>query len=88
MEKEKINYKYTVIDDYNCKREIATQEEIESGRELFIKTAQNNPKSIGMRTCYACNSAHAHLMEDFIFICIECNKKYANGVDLMDYEEE
>lgn len=85
MENNK-NYKYIQTGDYECDKVEATIDEIINGRKLFTEAAEKD--SVAMRTCWECNSAHAHLMSDFIFVCIECGRYFANGIDVLDYDDE
>ncbi len=81
------NYKYTPTEHYKCEFRKATKEEIEDGRKKLKMLAKKDPSQIGMRSCYECNQAHAHLMEDFVFQCFDCGKYFVNGVDIMDYTD-
>jgi hypothetical protein len=82
------NYKYTMIDKYNCKFRKATKEEIQKARKkyrTFMKKAK--PEDICLRSCYECNQAHGHLMKDIIINCLWCGKIFVDGIDIMDYSE-
>lgn len=80
------NYKYTPNSNGGCDFRKATKEEIDAGRKKFYEAVDNNPESIGMRSCYECNQAHGHLMEDCIIRCFGCGKVFVDGVDIVDYE--
>lgn len=62
----------------------ATQEEIQSMREDSMK---GDWMAIG-RSCWECNSAHLHLIENPNINCFSCGRYYHRGVDITDYGDE
>ena len=76
---ETLNHKFKRIGEYGYESEPATIEEIQEARK---KAEQQN---MGARTCWECNKAHAHLIDDFAFYCFGCGKYFYNGIDITDY---
>ena len=78
------NHKFTPDGEGGCTSRPATKEEIEAGREEIRKAKGD----FEMRSCYECNGAHPHLMEEGRIVnCFACGRWYASGVDVMDYEK-
>ena len=79
---ETANHKFTKAGDYKFSSRPATAEEISAAREAFSDPA--------MRSCWECNSAHAHFLndttDDFSFMCLMgCGRFFHNGIDVTDY---
>lgn len=83
-----MNLRYIPGEDGNCTTRKATKEELDSARKLGKEKVVAGTYS--MRTCYACNASHAHLMkdDDFTFSCFVCGHWYVGGVDVTEEEEE
>ena len=66
------NLKYIPDGSGGCASREATKEEVQNGRKVAEKAIDDD--SFSMRSCYVCNPAHAHLMEDddFVFMCFGC----------------
>lgn len=84
MEDRTKNHRFIHNGTGECENRPATKEEIEKGRKKYD---DRQFAGVGMRSCYECNSAHAHLMEDFMFRCFSCGRLFVDGVDVMDYKE-
>jgi hypothetical protein len=66
----------------------ATQGELEKARILAQGAIAEN--DFQMRSCWQCNGSHTrflHNVKDFVFVCFECERWYANNIDVTDYAE-
>lgn len=57
-------------------------------RQALIVRAEG--RTPALRSCWECNSAHKHLKEknDILFLCIECDRYYMDGVFLTDHGDK
>jgi len=85
MEKLTKNLKFIRDGEGNCTTRPATKKEIAEGR----KKAKACKGDFEFRSCYECNSAHAHLMgDDRIINCFGCGRWFVDGTDIMDYSTQ
>ncbi len=81
-----MNLRYIPDGEGGCTMRDATEPELIAAREA----AREKMPNYAFRSCYACNDAHAHLMQDdgFLFTCFSCGKWYYGGIDISTYDDE
>jgi len=65
----------------------ASDEELENARVIARRRLDKDKADYAMRSCWNCNSAHTHFLEDlndgFLFVCFsECGRWYYQGIDI------
>ncbi len=68
----------------------ATQDELDSARA--IARLKLEKADYAMRSCWSCNPAHAHFLEDlndkFLFVCFDCGGWFYQGVEITQHDTE
>lgn len=84
------NLRYIPDSEGNCTTREARLEELVNARAIAHDKLQKDAADYAFRTCYKCNAAHAHLMQDdgFLFCCFACGHWYYGGLDISEQEEE
>lgn len=75
------NHKFSLADDGSVQSRPATQQEIDAARSSWTPA---------LRSCWNCNHAHIHFLNDPVghsFVCHTCGRFYSDGVDVTDYPE-
>jgi len=83
-----MNKVYSLKDGEVVSRE-ATPDELAATRRTALKMMDESDALPAMRTCWNCNPAHAHFLEDtaddFLFACVMgCGHYFFNGIDITE----
>ena len=74
--------KFIRTGDYEYRTEKVTEKELEEARK---KANPKNFVAIG-RSCWECNSAHVHHLDDGgEYNCFACGRVYMDNIDITDY---
>jgi hypothetical protein len=78
---------YFLSDDGAVASRLVPSEELAAARKTATEKLEANPSGWAMRSCWVCNPAHAHFLEDltdgFLFQCVMgCGHWYYQGIDL------
>lgn len=86
------NQVYSLDGDTVASRD-ATETELAAAREAAHAILQKDAAGYAIRSCWVCNSAHSHFLEDrdngFLFYCLMgCGHWYYQGVDITQFETD
>lgn len=55
-----------------------------STEELARARDEASNSDVGMRSCWNCNAAHAHLIDREVFLCLGCGRYFHKGIDITE----
>ena len=85
-----LNLVYVLSGDEIASRE-ATPKELADARQAAHERLRADPGSWALRSCWVCNPAHAHFLNDtadgWILRCFSCGRVYYQGIDITEGDE-